>query len=433
MKTTFTFFISLLLLATGLNAQTTYKITKSESWDNKSSYPNPCFNCTFNLDKNVVLTIEKDVTFSDVIFNGGTVVIDKKDVMLWTSGGKNIFNSTTLVFNGNGQFTGNGPIVLNNSTFSFFDKSNMLSNHSLEMFSSLITFNDNSSFLGQGSKVSLTNSRMVAGDGLTKSKAFIKMNGANLILEDKSSGIEALNVNNYYFNWSNYTSTVLNQTISTATNTANCGGSAPNSCSAPMVYGPIALTYSGLGTAIILPVIISDFTVNNNSNEVNISWSTKQESNSAFFLIERSNDGIRWNQVGKVKSGGNSSVTVKYSFTDLTRVNGVAHYRLKMVDLDNKFVYSDVKSIRSSTIASLKVFPNPASDYATITLDAKAGNTKIRLISQHGQVVTEQNVNAGNNVVNLSLKQFQTGTYAINITDDKGTNQTIKLIVQHNN
>jgi hypothetical protein len=433
MKTTFTFFISLLLLVAGINGQTTYKITSSESWDSKSSYPNPCFNCTFNLAANVVFTIEKDVTFSDVTFNGGTIVIDKKDVMLWTNGGKNYFNSSKFIFKGNGQFTGNGPIVLNNSVFSFNDKSILLSNHSLEMFSSTLTFNDNSSFLGQGSKVSLTNSRMIAGDGLANSKAYIKMNGAKLILEDKNSGVEALNVDNYYFNWSDYTSSVINQTIRTTNNTKNCGGSSPNSCSAPIVYGPIALTYTGFGSAIILPVIISDFTVINNTNSVNISWSTKQESNSAYFLVERSNDGSRWNQVGQVKATGNSSIVVKYQFSDLAKINGVAHYRLKMVDLDNKFVYSDVKSIRSSTIASVKVFPNPASDYATITLDAKAGNTKIRLINQNGQVVAEQSVNAGNGVVNMSLKQHQTGTYAINIADEKGTNQTIKLIVQHNN
>ncbi|RYY20650.1 MAG: T9SS type A sorting domain-containing protein [Chitinophagaceae bacterium] len=432
MKTTFTFFFSLLLLVTAANAQKTYTISKNETWSDKTNYPNPCFNCTFDLASNVVFTIDRDVTFSDVTINGGTVVIEKRNLMLWTSGGKNRFNGTNLIFKGNGQFTGNGPIVLNNSTFSFFEKSNLLSNHSLEMFSSTINFNANSSFTGQGSIVSLTNSRMIAGDGITSSNAFIKMNGAKLILEDKNSGIEALNINNYYYNWSDYTSTVLGQSIKTTNSNKNCGGSAPNSCSAPIVYGPIALTYTGLGSAIILPVIISDFTLNNTSNAINLVWSTRQESNSAFFAIERSIDGSSWKQVGQVKATGNSANVVKYNFTDVTKVNGVAHYRLKMVDLDNRFVYSDVRSTRSSAIATVKVFPNPASDYATITLDAKAGNTKIRLINQNGQVVTEQNIAAGNLVANMQLKQVQNGTYAINIADANGTSQTIKLIVQHN-
>lgn len=105
MKTTFTFFITALLLVNSLSAQTTYTITKSESWDNKASYPNPCFKCTFDLASNAVLTIERDVTFSDVVFNGGTVVVDKKDLTLWTNGGKNQFNSTKFIFNGNGQLT----------------------------------------------------------------------------------------------------------------------------------------------------------------------------------------------------------------------------------------------------------------------------------------------------------------------------------------
>ncbi|MHA4845927.1 T9SS type A sorting domain-containing protein [Flavitalea antarctica] len=432
MKTIFTFFFSLLLLVAGVQGQKTYTIAASESWDNKSTYPNPCFNCTFNLGSDVILTLERDVTLSDVVFNGGTVVVDKKNLTFWTNGGKNYFNSTNLIFNGNGDLTGNGPIVVNNSKFSFNNKSKFTSNHSLEMVSSLVSFNDNSSFLGQGTKVSLTDSRMVAGNGLLSSNAFIKMNGAKLILEDKTSGVEALNSNNYYFNWSDYTSTVLNQTIRTTNNTTNCGGSALNSCSAPIVYGPIALTYSGLGSAIILPVIIADFTVTNNTNSINLSWSTKQESNSAYFLVERSNDGTSWYQVGKVKASGNSSVSVRYNFSDLTKVSGAAHYRLKMIDLDNKYVYSDVKSIRNATAAVVKVFPNPASDYATITLDAKAGSSKIRLINQNGQVVAEKMVTAGNSVVNLSLKQYQAGAYAINIADENGGSQTIKLVVQHN-
>src|SRR5688572_25151642 len=99
MKTIFTLFFSLLLLVAGVQGQKTYIITASESWDNKSTYPNPCFNCTFNLGSDVILTLERDVTLSDVVFNGGTVVVDKKNLTFWTNGGKNYFNSTNLIFN----------------------------------------------------------------------------------------------------------------------------------------------------------------------------------------------------------------------------------------------------------------------------------------------------------------------------------------------
>jgi len=432
MKTIFTTLFSLFILAGILTAQTTYKITASETWGSSgnTSYPNPCFDCTFNLASNVVLTIEKDVTFSDVTINGGTIIINKKDLMLWSKGGKNKFNSTKLIFNGN-QFTANGPILLDNSTFTFSGSSNFLSNNSLEMFSSKVTFNESSYLVGQGSKVSLTNSHLVAGDGLASSKAYIKMNGAKLVLEDKFSGVEVLNSSNYYFNWSDYTSASSNQSIKTTNNSKNCGGASANSCSAPVVYGPIALTPTGLGATLVLPVIIKDLFAIAGNGSVNISWSTKQESNSALFVIERSNDGSSWSRVGEVKAAGNSNNVLSYHFSDVFASGSVVHYRLKLIDLDNKFVYSDVKSVRLSSSASVRVYPNPSSDYATITLDSKSGNTKIRLINQNGQVMTEKSVPANSAALSLPLKQYQDGAYVLSIADQSGNQQTIRLIITH--
>ena len=434
MKAILTTIISLLLLSgSSVNAQVTYTISSNETWSEggKVSYPNPCFLCTFNIKEGVVVTIEKDITFSEVQFNGGTVVINQKSLVLWTNSLKNYFSNTNIIFKGSGQLTGNGPIVMTNSTFSFFGKTNLLSNKTLEMFSSKMIFNGDSYFLGQGTLVSLANSHMVAGDGLLNSTANIKMNGAKLLLEDKTSGVDILNLNNSYFNWSDYYVTGLNTPFKTKENNKNCGGGFPNACNAPVVYGPISLTSTGFGNPLILPVVIADFTATNNTTSVSLNWATRQESNSAFFAIERSVDGSNWNQVAQVKAAGNSAVTVKYSFNDFTGVSGVAHYRLKMVDLDGQFVYSDVRSIRSAATATIKVFPNPAAEYVNITLPSKSGNTLLRLVNQAGQVVIEKNVPAGTVTINLSLNQVQPGFYVIRLSDDKSTAQSVKLMVQH--
>jgi hypothetical protein len=439
MKTIFTsFFALLILIATGVNGQATYSIKANETWSNNgsSSYPNPCFKCTFNLADGVVLTIEKDVTFSEVKFNGGTVIIYQRDMMLWTSneGLKNYFTKTQFVFKGAGKLTGNGPIVMTNSGYTFFGKTEMTSNHSLEMFSSTITFKQNSSFLGQGTIVSLTNSKMIAGDGLSASMANIKMNGAKLQIQDKLSGIDVMNSNNNYFNWSDYYSAPAKKNIVTTDNKKNCGAGYPNTCSGPLVYGPIAITSSGFSTALILPVIISDFSVAVNNKTVAINWSTKQESNSAFFAIERSNDGSVWNQVAQIKAAGNSSVAVNYNFNDLTPVNTVAYYRLKMVDLDGKFVYSDVKSVRSAAITTttaIRLYPNPANEFINVVVDAKISNAIVTLVNQAGQVVATKNVSANSSMVTLQVSPLQAGLYVVKVSNDKGSVQTAKLIVQH--
>jgi hypothetical protein len=433
MKTIFTTIFSLLILLSTVNAGDVYKITKSETWFNNGdkSYPNPCYQCTFNIDKGVVLTIEKDVTFQDVVFNGGTVIMKGRDMMLWKKDGKNYFNNMKVIFQNSGMLTGNGPMVLTNSEFTFTGKSNMLSNHSLEMISSNLKFTEDAFFVGQGTTVSLLNSHMVAGDGSVSSNAYIKMNGAQLILEDKSSGLDVMNNNNYYFNWKPYTSVAAAVSFETKENKKNCGGANLHGCEAPVLYGPIALTPKGLAAPLILPVVIADYGVVSANNAVNVSWSTQQEMNSSYFSVERSADGKNWKEIGQVKAMGTSSVITKYNFKDIAPVNGAAHYRLKMIDLDAAFAYSDVKSIRTDLNATVKVYPNPASDFANITLAPASGNTTIRLLNMNGQVMIEKNVPVNSRLVSLPLQQYSNGSYVISISGDNGTLQTIKLMVSH--
>ena len=378
-----------------------------------------------------MLTIEKDVTFQDAVFNGGTIIMNGRDMMLWKESGKNYFNNMKIIFQGSGIITGNGPIVLNNSTFIFSGKYNMLSNHSLELISSTLTFTENSFLVAQGTSVSLLNSHIIAGDGSLLNTAYIKMNRAQLSLEDKNSGLDVMNNNNSYFNWNPYTAVETKVSFETKNNKQNCGGTNLHACDAPLLYGPVSLTSNGLSAPLILPVVITDYSVVAVNNLVNISWSTQQEMNSSYFAIERSADGSKWTKIGQLKGQGTSSIVTKYTFKDITPVNGVAHYRLKMIDLDGKFSYSDVKSIRADIKASGKVYPNPASDIVNITLDASSGNTKIHLVNIKGKVLMEKNVGANSGTISLPLQQYQNGTYVISITDGNGAVQVIKLMVFH--
>lgn len=435
MKTNSTKLFTILVLAMiafTSKAQTIYNITSNQTWTS-SSKPwgngDYCQRCTINIAEGVAITVNSYIVLDGTTVNGGTFHINNRKVELWNNYGATNFNNTKWNFTGSEQFTGNGPLTLTNSTFTFNGSTNMLSNHYLTMTGSSMVFNGNSYFVGQGSKVDLTSSSLVAGDGLPSSRAYVQMNGAKLNVLDATSGVQVMNSNNYYFNWNPYYSRPQNRDISTYDNRRNCGSIYPNACQPQITYGPIAVTSSGYAAPIILPVVIKDFVAVASTNAVSLSWSTQQESNSAFFAIERSNDGINWIKIGQVKAAGNSSVVVKYTYTDMSSINATAHYRLKMVDADNKFAYSDIRSTRSSAVATVKIYPNPATDYANITLDSKAGNSMIRLINQNGQVVSEKNVSANSGVVTLPLQSFQNGTYALRITDDKGADQTIKLLV----
>ena len=438
MKTIFTrlFTFIFIISALSVNGQVTYNITTSQTWSNNgvnNQIPDPCFDCIINVADGVVLTIEKNVTFSAVTFTGGKLVFENRDLMLWGEvTKKNRFNRVNMVFNGASRFTGNGPLILDNSTLTFNGTSNMFANHPLEINSSRLSFNGNSSFLGQGETITLTNSQMIAGDGLLSSKAYIHMNGSKLTLQDAISGIGVANTNNYYYNWSNYYSAAAGRSIKTTDSKTNCGVAGSNACSAPIVYGPIAVTSSGLASQLILPVVITNFTATTTANKVNLAWTTQQESNSSHFVVERSNDGSNWSAVVTIKAAGNSSIARNYNASDVAPVNGVAHYRLKMVDQDGKFAYSATRSVRTNAVAAMKLYPNPAVEKINITLDVRSGKTTVKLFNQNGQLMIAKNIAANTSLTALPVQQYPNGTYVISITDENGTTQTTKILIQHN-
>jgi hypothetical protein len=87
---------------------------------------------------------------------------------------------------------------------------------------------------------------------------------------------------------------------------------------------------------------MTEFTaVLNNDKTITLDWNTQMEVNSSRFEIERSADGDSWTAIGSVMAKGNSSMVTKYSFTDAQPLSGTNFYRLRMIDLDNSFGYTD--------------------------------------------------------------------------------------------
>jgi len=98
-------------------------------------------------------------------------------------------------------------------------------------------------------------------------------------------------------------------------------------------------------TILILPINMAEFKAVYSSGVSHLSWNTSQENNSSHFEIERSTDGVNFTRLGKVNAAGNSSNKISYSFNDIHPVTGINYYRLKMVDKDGKFAYSNIVTV----------------------------------------------------------------------------------------
>ncbi|MBP6090465.1 MAG: hypothetical protein KA521_04365 [Crocinitomicaceae bacterium] len=113
----------------------------------------------------------------------------------------------------------------------------------------------------------------------------------------------------------------------------------------------------------VLPVELLSFDVNcveDNSKE--IKWSTASERNSAYFSIEKSNDGIDWKEINRVEAAGNSTSIIQYAMIDNVIDDNTVYYRLNQFDNDGKSKLHDAVSAICKEGETIRIFPNPTTD-----------------------------------------------------------------------
>lgn len=183
----------------------------------------------------------------------------------------------------------------------------------------------------------------------------------------------------------------------------------------------------------LLPVQFVSFKAELQSDKVLVSWSTAQEQNASHFDVERSTNGRDFTKIGQVKAAGNSNVLVNYSFTDNSPVLGVSYYRLRQVDIDNRFVYTKTVIIRNEARSkAFTVWPNPVLDNVNVTLQSeKNQNLNLRVVDYNGRVVRSQVVNAtrGVNQITVNMSTLTKGMYVIQVVGEN-LNLTEKVIKQ---
>lgn len=168
-------------------------------------------------------------------------------------------------------------------------------------------------------------------------------------------------------------------------------------------------TFSGKTGIVALPVELVRFEGEIEEGFVQLSWETSSEINNDYFVIEKSFDGVSFNEVGKVHGNGNSTVTNQYYFTDFSN-KGTAFYRLKQIDFDGAFEYSSIIKVTSlNNPKELIVFPNPMTRGQLMTISFKEAN-EVRLFDSNGSIVYMKNIGMGNHVF-FSTSSLAPGNY----------------------
>ena len=171
-----------------------------------------------------------------------------------------------------------------------------------------------------------------------------------------------------------------------------------------------------------LPVELVTFSAVKEDSKSLIKWSTASELNNDYFEIQRSSNGANYLTIGQVNGFGTTTTPQDYSFLDPTPFPGNNYYRLKQVDFDGAFEYSNVEVLnfdQDQTMA-LVVFPNPASDQLNIQLpvvDSK-NNCSFELLNTMGQTVKKVYYDGGTSRYVLDVSEVGPGAYFLTAESD---------------
>ncbi|MGZ5302538.1 MAG: T9SS type A sorting domain-containing protein [Bacteroidia bacterium] len=189
-------------------------------------------------------------------------------------------------------------------------------------------------------------------------------------------------------------------------------------------------------TTVPLPVELISFTATKQSNEMAmLNFATAWEINNAGFEVERSTNGISWNNIGFVAGNGNSTEINNYAFpTSLANISApVVYYRLKQVDFNGQFEYSATRTLRLSATAAAatSVYPNPATSRISVNLDGIAAGemAKISVMDMSGKILISANqvVEEGNFTMDMNIDNLTKGNYIVNIASPSA-NYNTKLV-----
>lgn len=159
-----------------------------------------------------------------------------------------------------------------------------------------------------------------------------------------------------------------------------------------------------------------------------LKWTTLQEVNVDKFYIERSNDGVHFNSISVLKAVGNSDNVSSYSFTDSDPLNGINFYRIRQVDQNGRFTYTDIRSLEFHQIKQfISLSPNPAKSDVLLKIPGNKDVLNVKLLNAAGQVLKSFTVNEDS--YQLSVSTLAAGVYYLKISGD-AISTIEKLIIE---
>ncbi|HEX2901157.1 MAG TPA: ice-binding family protein [Bacteroidia bacterium] len=165
----------------------------------------------------------------------------------------------------------------------------------------------------------------------------------------------------------------------------------------------------------------------------NLQWQTAMETNSDYFLVQHSADGIRFTSIGKLGAAGYSDDLRMYAYTDESPFAGSNYYRLEQVDQDGRSTFSTVQALTFADAATaMQVQPNPFSEHLVLRLAAGTQDVAIcewQLWNTLGTKVLTVELHGA--VTHIATIGLPAGIYVFRLVQQGAVLQSGRLIAQH--
>lgn len=209
------------------------------------------------------------------------------------------------------------------------------------------------------------------------------------------------------------------------TGTINAGtitGGGNTTCSGvstcPTINATTCADPSGLCTepGTVTPVELIFFSGEESNEGVVLNWATASEENFDYFEVQRAYQGTDFEILDEINGAGNSFTKKNYSFVDKYPELGHNYYRLKSVDLDGTYEYSEVILVRFTSGIDSQISPNPSTGKISIKTNLQASDNLTFVITNHmGNIVYQGILSEYNTQIDLS--NLVKGVYIIRLSD----------------
>jgi photosystem II stability/assembly factor-like uncharacterized protein len=186
-----------------------------------------------------------------------------------------------------------------------------------------------------------------------------------------------------------------------------------------------------------VPVELISFSAVAVGDEVNLSWSTATETNNMGFDIERKSNGANWEKIGFVQGNGTTTELSSYSYIDRPQTSGTLFYRLKQIDHDGRYEYSNMVEVNLAqplTYSLEQNYPNPFNPATTIKYSIpEAGMVNLKVYDVLGNEIAtlvSESLDSGIYQFEFDASGYSSGVYFYELTAGKFKSTKKMLILK---